>query len=242
LKYNISFPVIPLDDILYNPSFRINEIVSQIKPIRLFEEYLETGYYPFFKEGEESYHERLQQVVNHVLDVDLPATAKIDYQAVHHLRTLLSIISEIVPFKPNILKLSHQTGISRETMMKYLHLLEKADLLMLLKTGKQGISRLNKPEKVYLENTNLMYALTASDANRGSIRETFLCNQLSEGNSVEYPESGDFKVNDKFTIEVGGKNKTRKQIAGVPDSFIAADNIEYAYQNTIPLWLFGFLY
>lgn len=241
-KYNISFRPFGLEEILFDTAELIPPILNQIKPIKLFEEYLQKGYYPYFIEDEHSYLDRLKQTVNQILDVDLPAVEKIDYDAIRNIRTLLSVIAEIVPFKPNILKLSLQLGVSRETLMKYLHLLSGADLMMLLASGKHGTSRLNKPDKIYLNNANLMYALARDQVNQGTLRETFVFNQLRENNSVAYSEKGDFLVADKYIIEVGGMNKSRKQIAGISNSFIAADNIEYAQQNKIPLWLFGFLY
>lgn len=241
-KYGHAFPVLTLGEILEDPSASIDPILQELKPIRLFEEYIKWGYYPFFSEGTEEYHVRIRQVVNHVLDVDLPSVEGIGFNTVHHLRTLLAVISEITPFKPNILKLSKQVEISRETLVRYLYLLERADLLLLLRSDVRGISKMNKPEKVYLNNPNLCYALTHHEVNTGSIRETFFYNQLHEGHKVLYAPVGDFIVDDLYTFEVGGKNKKQKQIAGVEKAYIAAANIEYNYQNRIPLWLFGFLY
>jgi uncharacterized protein len=152
------------------------------------------------------------------------------------------VIAELVPFKPNMVKLSNQIGISRETLLRYLYLLEKADLLLLLHSGTSGISQMNKPEKVYLKNPNLAYVLSHKFVNIGNVRETFLYNQLKVRHKVSYPASGDFQVDGKFTIEVGGKNKTKKQIAGIENGYVASDNIEYNTGNKIPLWLFGFLY
>jgi hypothetical protein len=228
--------------VLHHPAGHITGILKETRPVKMFEEYIRYGYYPFFAEDEESYYERLKQTVNHVLEVDLPSVENIDYTAVHHLRILLSVISEIVPFKPNILKLSQQVGVSRETLLKYLHLLAKADILMLLESGTKGISRLNKPEKVYLNNSNLMYSLSHHFINTGTSRETFLFNQFLDNYPVDYSKSGDFLVDNKYTVEVGGMNKSGAQVSGTENSFIAADNIEYATQNKIPLWLFGFLY
>ncbi len=242
LKYKHQFSVITLEQLLHNPTPFITPILQEIKPIKLFEEYLQKGYYPFFMEDEQIFYERLKQTVTHVIESDLPSVEKIDYNAVHHLRTLLSIISEIVPFKPNIVKLSNQVGVSRETLMKYLYLLARADLLMLLQSGTRGISRMNKPDKIYLNNPNLIFALSDTQVNAGTTRETFLYNQLRESHTVSYTEKGDFRVANKYSIEVGGKHKTPKQMTGVENAFIAADNIEFAYQNKIPLWLFGFLY
>lgn len=242
LKYTQTFPVISLDEILENPSKNIQNILKKIRPVKHFEEYIRLGYYPFFIEGEAEYHVRLKQVVNHVLDSDLPSTEAIDYQAVYYLRKLLTVISEIVPFKPNILKLSKQVSLSRETLLRYLYLLERADLLLLLHTGTKGVSKMNKPEKIYLNNTNLAHALAGGQVNTGSIRETFFYNQLQVGHQVVHSPAGDFIVDGRYTFEIGGKAKSQKQVTGINNAFIAADNIEYNYQNRIPLWLFGFLY
>lgn len=242
LKYGHQFPEIQLEDMLSKAPVFISPILDKIKPIKYFEEYLQLGYYPFFTEGETEFSARLKQTVNHVLDNDLPSVENIDFNAIHYLRKLISILAEIVPFKPNILKLSQQIGISRETLMRYLYLLEKADLLMLLQTDKEGIVKMNKPEKVYLNNPNLIYALTDSSANLGTSRETFFFNQLKVSHLVKWTEKGDFAVDGKYIFEIGGKNKTSKQVAGIENAYVAADNIEYAYQNRIPLWLFGFLY
>jgi hypothetical protein len=236
------FPVLNLEQIVSSPSIYISEILTKIKPIKLFEEYLQTGYYPFFLENEQNFHIRLKQTVNHVLDNDLPSVEKIDFTSVHSLRKLLSILTEIVPYKPNILKLSKQVEVSRETLIKYLYLLSRADLLMLLQTDTLGISKLKKPEKIYLNNPNLAYAITDTQVNKGTLRETFFYNQLKEGHNVFYSSKGDFLINNKYIFETGGKNKTRKQIQNINNAYIAADNIEYAQGNKIPLWLFGFLY
>jgi len=154
----------------------------------------------------------------------------------------LAVITEISPFKPNILKLSTQIGVSRETLQKYLYLFSKADLLLLLQSDTRGISKMNKPEKIYLNNPNLIYALTDSVINKGTLRETFIFNQLRTLYQVTSSAKGDFTINQKYTIEVGGKNKKQKQIAGLQNAFIVSDNIEFAHHNVIPLWLFGFLY
>lgn len=242
IKYGHHFPVLQLEDILENPMKLISEILKKIKPIKLFEEYLKSGFYPFFTEGEAEYGIRLKQTVNHILDNDLPSVELIDYQAVLKLRKLVSILSEIVPYKPNISKLSEQVGVSRETLVKYLHLLERADLLMLLRSSTHGISKMNKPEKVYLNNPNLISALASHTYEVGTVRETFFMNQLQVSHNVQYSAKSDFVVDNKFTFEVGGKNKNRKQIAGIENAYIAADNIEFSSQNKIPIWLFGFLY
>lgn len=242
LQQKRTFPVLALGEILENPLKQIQPILQEIKPIKLFEEYVQFGYYPFFSDGLEEYGFRIKQIVNYVIDADLPSVERVDFNGTHHLKTLLSVISEIVPFTPNISKLSNQVGVSRETLMRYLNLLERADLLLLLQSGNRGISKMNKPEKVYLNNTNLFHALAQEKPNVGSLRETFFYNQLRVGHKVSYPAVGDFIVDGKYTFEIGGKNKAQKQIEGIENAFIAADNVEFSHENRIPLWLFGFLY
>ncbi|MFO7923213.1 MAG: AAA family ATPase [Bacteroidales bacterium] len=242
LKYQIRFPVFTLEDILTRAQEIIPEILEKIKPVRLFEEYLEYGYYPFFIEGEDEFHDKLRQTVNQVVETDLPASAPIDFSAVNNIKKLLSILAEIVPYKPNIVKLSQQVGVSRETLIRYLYLLGKADLLALLQSDKHGMSKMNKPDKIYLNNPNLIRALSYKSANPGTMRETFFLNQLQAGHLVTSSGAGDFLVDNKYIFEIGGKNKGRKQVAGVKNAFVASDNIEYAHHDKIPLWLFGFLY
>lgn len=242
LKHKKDLPVISLEQLLHEPARHTATILEAVKPIKLFEDYLESGYYPYFMEGEKGYHTRMRQTVNQVLESDLPAVENMDYQAVFHLKRLLSVITEIVPFKPNIHKLSRQLGLSRPTLMKYLSLLERANLLMLLQPNTHGISRMNKPEKIYLNNTNLMFALTDGTVNKGTLRETFFLNQVASHSHVRGAEKGDFLIDGKYTVEVGGRNKPGRQVEGIPNAFIAADNIEHPHGNMIPLWLFGFLY
>ena len=242
LKYDYHFPVFKLDDLLTDTPKKIPVILEKIKPLKPFEEYLQFGYYPFFREGEAEFQDRLNKTVNHLIDSDLPSVENINFTTVHSLRKLISVLAEIVPYQPNIVKLSQMIGISRETLMRYLYLLEKADLLILLQAGTRSISKMNKPEKIYLNNPNLINSLTFTRPSMGTLRETFFLNQLQVSHSVNWSDQSDFLVDDKYTFEIGGKNKTRKQIAGITDAFVAADNIEYAQQNKIPLWLFGFLY
>jgi len=241
-KYGFTFSAFTLSELLQNATKISEELNAEIKPLKYFEQYLKKGYYPFFAEDTENYYQRIEQTVNQVIEGDLPSIEHINYTAVYNLRKLLSVISELVPFKPNVSQLSKQLGIDRETFIKYLQWLHKAELLLLLQTNKFGLNKLNKPEKIFLNNTNLLYALCENNPNTGTLRETFFYNQLKEKHSVQYTEQGDFLIDSFYTFEIGGKNKTNKQITDIPNAFIAADNIEYAYKNTIPLWIFGFLY
>jgi predicted AAA+ superfamily ATPase len=151
-----------------------------------------------------------------------------------------------VPFIPNTSNLAEQIGINRQTLLSYLLFLDEAHVTMNLYKLARGTNALQKPDKIYLENTNLMYLFTGNTTTTGNVRETFLMNQLKESHEIKYPETGDFLVDDQYLIEVGGKNKTSKQLqqnkVQAENCFIAADNIEYGYGNKIPLWLFGFLY
>lgn len=229
-----SFSCFELDDLLNNAPNRIPAILERIKPIKPFEEYLQFRYYPFFREGEAEFQNRLKQTVNHLLDSDLPSVENIDINAVHYLRKLISILAEIIPYKPNIVKLSQKVGVSCETLERYLYLLEKADLLILLQISTHGISKTNKLEKIYLNNSNLVNSLADTRSNQGTLRETFFLNQLKVLHSINWSDKNDFLVDDKYTFKIGGKNKNRKQITGIENAFVAVDNIEYAQQNKIP--------
>ncbi|MDZ7742448.1 MAG: AAA family ATPase [Bacteroidota bacterium] len=236
------FEKFSLQDFLTDHKDIAFEISSKLKVLPLFKSYLNNGYFPFFKENPANYLSRLAEIVNMVLEVDIPAQRSIKREAIPKLKKLLYIISNSVPFKPNIQKLSEITGITRNTIVTYINYLEEAAILNLLHTDVAGIGYLRKPEKIYLENTNLNYALSDSKPETGNLREAFFLNQLKKNHSLTYAKSGDFKVDDKYFFEIRGKNKTAKQIAGISNAYIAADDIETGIGNKIPLWLFGFLY
>jgi len=184
----------------------------------------------------------LETVINLIIEVDLPQHVKIEYSTINKLKKLLFVLSESVPFQPNISKLSNKLDTSRDNLLKYLDLLQKAELIKLLRSNTIGVSYLSKPQKIYFSNNSLMLAVSKDNVNIGTIRETFFLNQLSVKHSVTYPPNGDFLIDNKYTFEIGGKNKTRKQIIGIENAYIAADDIEIGFQNKIPIWLFGFLY
>jgi predicted AAA+ superfamily ATPase len=231
-----------LDEILADVSGITSQFPGDIRPVKILKEYLHTGYYPFFIEGHSFYHERLRQTVNTVLETDLPAIFNIDFHSVLKLKKLLAVISSVVPYRPNISKLAEQVGVTRDTLLRYFYYLDKARVISLLTRDATGINYLNKPEKLYLDNTNLMYALTGDEPETGNLRETFFFNQVSVKHKVTCSLKGDFSVDNKFVFEVGGKGKTGKQVAGIENAFIVRDNTEVGYKNMIPLWLFGFLY
>jgi len=242
LKYRISLQSYSLKQILSESKKIGSEILDKIKPLKFFEDYLKFGYYPFFIESEKNYYDKLTNILNLVLESDLPTIFKIDYYSVMKIKKMLSVLSRIVPYKPNIEKLALQADTTRDTLLKFLFYLEKAGIVKWLSKDTFGINYLNKPDKLYLNNTNLMYALTNEKPDTGNLRETFFLNQLLVKHSVSYPGKGDFLVDGKYLFEVGGSSKNTKQIAGLENAFIAADDIEFPDGRKIPLWLFGFLY
>ncbi len=237
-----NFATYSLDQILQSPGEISRDIVSHIRPLRYFADYLNSGYYPFFLEDRVHYHSRIEEVVRFILDVELPQLRGTDIANIPKLKQLLQIIAESVPFTPNVSKLAARMHIERNTLATYLHYLGEAQLtLNLFKQGK-GISRLQKPDKIYLENTNLLHVLAPQNVDSGTIRETFFINQLTDGHTLTYAEKGDFIVDGKYTFVIGGKHKTQRQISNLENAFIVADDIEYGVGPKIPLWMFGFLY
>lgn len=241
LKYSIVLPVISLDDILTNHEKLVSIYLDRIKPFKYFEEYLKEGYYPYFMQEKEYYHQQLLETINVVLETDLPAIYNIDFNSVIKLKKLLFVVSDLVPFIPNINKLANQIGTTRDSLLKYLFILHNAHILSWIGSDSFGINFMKKPDKLYLNNTNIAFALN-SDTNTGTIRETFFYNQLQVSHQLTYPKKGDFMIDNKYLFEIGGKSKNYNQISGIENSFVAADDIEYGFGNKIPLWLFGFLY
>jgi predicted AAA+ superfamily ATPase len=236
------FQAFLLQDILTRQKEISDEILAKIKPLQFFEEYLQKGYYPFFTEGKNKYYERLEEVVNLILEIELPLLRNVEVAYIPKVKQLLQIIAESVPFIPNVSKLSERIDIHRNTLLTYLFYLQETKLTSQIHKDISGINKLQKPEKIYLENTNLAYALAETNTDTGNIRETFFLNQLAYNHTVEYPNQCDFWVDKKYLFEVGGKSKSGRQMTGANNAYIAADNIEYGFANKIPLWLFGFLY
>lgn len=242
LKSGVQLPKVELEDLFQNHVQLSIEINRTIRPLRYFEEYLKTGYFPYFQEVPSLYYHRIEEVINMTLEVELPLLRKVEVSYVSKLKQLLQIISESVPFIPNVSKLSERIGVNRNTFTTYLFFLQEANLTRNIYKDASGITLLQKPDKIYLENTNFQYALAPKNTEKGSIRETFLVNQLSYQYQVEYVDQGDFLIDRTYTLEVGGSGKTKKQIPGIPNSFIVSDDLEYGTGTKIPLWMFGFLY
>ena len=239
---NKSLPVYSLNEILENHIEISETIISQLKPLQFFDAYLRNGYYPFFLEQPELYYIRLEEVLNMILDIELPLLRGIDVSYVSKLKQLLLVVAESAPFIPNVSKLSERIGINRNTFITYLHYLQEAHITHHLYRDIAGITRLQKPDKIFLENTNLMYAFASDNANIGNVRETFFFNQVAYSHKIELPQDGDFRIDGKYLFEIGGKGKGFSQIEKYNDSYVAADDLEYGTGNKIPLWLFGFLY
>ena len=233
-------PTLTLEDVLHNHSTIATHISNQLPVMKHFEKYLVYGYYPFYKEEGDGFAERLENVVNTIIQVEMPSVAKISYELVYKIKILLGILAELNPFTLNVSNLAGKLGVSRDSVYKMLDLLQKAGLIRRLYQKSTGMKILQKPEKILFDNTNLMYALSPH-TDIGTVRETFVANMLAS-HRLSMPEMGDVLVDDKYLFEVGGKKKGYHQIADFPNSFVVADGIDVGIGNKIPLYLFGMLY
>ena len=239
----ITFPIYTLEEILKNHVKIAREIVAILPtPIKEFKNYLQYGNYPYFLENKESYLFKLTQTIQLILELDLSAIENITYDDSRKIKKLLVAIAQSVPFTPNISKLSERLGMSRVFLINAIKLLNRADLVMELFKPTKGVGALTKPEKLYLNNTNLIFALDKKQAEIGTLRETFFANQMKHLHEIHLAEKGDFIINKKYIFEIGGKNKPTKQLKGIKNSFVVRDDIEVGGLNIIPLYLFGFLY
>ena len=241
LEQVIDIEPIPLIELLKNHVSHAMRIVKEIKVAPLFEAYLEHGCYPFYRESVEDFAPRLREVVSLVIDTDLPSVENVSFETVQKVKRLLMLISERVPFVPNMSELWKQLETNNELGLRMLYALDKAQILGLLTSKAKNYKYLFKPDKIFLGNPNLMHAL-CSLVDKGNERETFFFSQLSLANDLKYPKNGDFLVNDKYLFEVGGKRKNFEQIADMPNSYLAVDDTEVGVGNRIPLWMFGLLY
>ena len=233
--HNYETEVYSLDQIINN-EVKLENIQH---PLPLFNDYLKRGYYPFGVENEMNL--RLGQIIVQTLESDIPQYANLNVGTSRKLKRLLSIIAESVPFKPNFSKISEMIGVSRNSLDDYFSFMEKAGLIGQLRNETSGIRGLGKVDKVYLDNTNIIFNLVGDKSNVGNLRETFFFNQMRVENEVISSRKADFVI-DNYTFEVGGKNKQQKQIEKDGKSFVVKDDIEYGYRNVIPLWAFGLNY
>lgn len=233
---NIKVDIYTLEEVLSNKI----ELDESFRPLVYFRKYLEKGYYPFAIEDD--YEEKLANVVTKTLETDIPEYANMNVSTGRKLKKLMTVIAESVPFKPNMVTLAEVLGVSRNNVADYLLYIEEAGLITQLRDQTGGVRSLGKVDKVYLENTNLIYTLARKEnAEIGNVRETFFMNQLRVVNDPIVSPVSDFLVNG-ITFEIGGRNKKQKQIKDVENAYIVKDDIEYGSLNIIPLWQFGLLY
>ena len=238
---DIKFPSFTLEDIYTNHINIAFEINEKIKPFEYFGNYLKYGYYPFYKQNKDLYNQKLYEIINVVLESDLPIIFNIETKNIFKLKKLLSMICQSKPYELNIAKLSTKIEINRNTLYHYLHYLQAGSLTKMIRQVSKGDGILIKPEKLYLNNTNLNFSYCDS-SDIGTIREEFFVNQVGSVAKINYSKIGDFLIDDRVVIEVGGKGKGFNQIKDIPNSFVVSDDIEIGSGNKIPLWLFGFLY
>ncbi len=245
LEFNkiFKYKAVSLERILKQHVQITKEIVSKTLILPAFQKYLKYGYYAFYYEDKEKYYERLKNVISVIMESDIPAVIDIPFVSVNKMKKLLSVLTTSSPYTPNLTALGKKIGITdQRTLLRYMTYLEKAMLVRSLRRKAAGNTILRKPEKVYISNTNLAYALEPDQIDKGTLREIFFYSQTANVGSVSLPNHGDFLLNNKYIIEVGGKNKSNEQIVGLENAFLALDDIEHGVFNKIPLWLFGFLY
>lgn len=231
------------DEILANPHEICSKINDICRPVPLFHEYLQFGYYPYYKESPEHYYQRIESTVNYTLEAELPMLCGVEVYNVRKLKSLLGVLSSNVPYQTDMTKLALQLQASRNTVAAYLTYMSKAKIISLLYSDVDSLKKMQKPDKIYLDNPNLLYALTLGDVEIGTARETFVVNQFSQSHMVEYAkQSGDFRVNRKYIFEVGGHGKDFSQIADIPNSYILADDIETPIGKKLPIWIIGLMY
>ncbi len=239
-----------IEEVFKNHITIANKILEEIKPLAHFNDYLNHGCYPFMLQGDDNYNHLLMGIINQILEVDLPYSTNINFSQIDKVKKLVYLLSTSVPLKPNISKLATATEVSRPTLLEYIHYLELGSLTNSVNQKARGYGVINKPDKLFMYNTNLMRAISQS-SEKGTQRETFFVNQIKSSlynkaslidENILLSGQGDFKVLNQYTVEIGGKNKSFEQIKDIPNSFVVADDIEMGFGAKIPLWLFGFLY
>ena len=241
LKLGLNLPSFSLEEILQNHIKIIDSLSEKFLPLEHMQEYLTFGYYPFYFKDQNQYLRQLNAVINQTIDIDLVNLGLVKQSFTNKLKKLLLIISESNPFELNITKVAANIEVSRNTLYAYLQHLDKVGLVNIVGSSKKGISKLSKPEKLYLNNTNIFYTF-ATESKIGTIRETFFVSQLKHLHTIEISDKGDFLIDKRYTFEVGGEGKSFKQIKDIEDSYLIIDTDSTENQYKIPLWLMGFLY
>ncbi len=241
LETSKKFHPFSLEELLKNHTKFSTKILAQIKPLIYFKSYLESGAYPFYKTSKNSYIQKLLTSSMQILETDLPMIYTISYDKINALKKMMIMLCQSEPYDVNISKLCAAVELNQRTLYKYLGILQVAGLIRVLGAKSNGVSIISKPEKLYLNNTNL-FSIFCNNAKKGTIRETFFLSLVSYSSTINYPKSGDFILDNKYIFEIGGKEKGYRQIKDIENSFVVADDIEIGFGNKIPLWLFGFLY
>jgi hypothetical protein len=240
--HNIKLPAYSLKEILANADEICEKVNEVCRPQKLFEEYLRVGYYPFYDGNETQYYSRLENVVTFIIEQEMVQHCNIDVAYTRKLKAMLLFLAGNVPYEVSIAKLSAYLELNRNTVLSYLSAMHRAELIYLLYSDNKSVTKMQKPDKIYIHNPNLLCMLS-EEAKIGTLRECFVVNQLATKHEIEYgKEQGDFKVDGKWTFEVGGADKSFAQIADIPNSYVLADAIELPIGKKLPLWLVGFIY
>ena len=242
IETNEKFPKLSLENILSNHTKYSQEIISKIKPLKYFKDYFNYGFYPFYLEDKEAVNMKLSEAISKTIDIDLLKIYNIDSKKLRNIKKILTLLCTSVPYKPNITTLANAVEVDPKTLYIYLDALQKGRIIRMISATSRGESIIKKPEKIYLDNPNIFKVLcTTPDI--GTLRESFFSGILSNSqHNITASKKGDFIIDEKYIIEVGGKNKTFKQIKDMENSYVVADDIEIGNGNKIPLYLFGFLY
>ena len=241
LKLGLNLPSFSLEEILQNHIKITDSLSEKFLPLEHMQEYLTFGYYPFYFKDQNQYLRQLNAVINQTIDIDLVNLGLVKQSFTNKLKKLLLIISESNPFELNITKVAANIEVSRNTLYAYLQHLDKGGLVNIVGSSKKGISKLSKPEKLYLNNTNIFYTF-ATESKIGTIRETFFVSQLKHLHTIEISDKGDFVIDKRYTFEVGGEGKSFHQVKEIKNSYLIIDTDSTENQYKIPLWLMGFLY
>ncbi len=243
LSKSITLKSYSLDEILTDHVNIAYELLEKFNLTLLFREYLKSGYYPFYFEDKESYLIRLNETINTVIEVDIPSIFPIEYDSISNIKKLVRLVCNSHPYTPNIKELLHRMdmGDNYKGLYRFLDYLHKAKVLNVMRASTKGDNIFTKPDKVYLNNTNL-HSAYCDMSQKGTVREVFFASMLIDRYVLEIPKKGDFLVDDKYVFEVGGRSKGFKQIKDLPNSYVVADELEIGSGSKIPLWLFGFLY
>jgi len=239
---SIELPVHTLQEALEDADAVCDEVCKVCHPQPLFEEYLRAGYYPFYDGDEQEYYSRIENVVSFIIDQEMTQLCGVDPSYTRKLKAMMLFLANNVPYDVNIAKLASYLELNKNTVLSYLASMQKAELLHLLYADNKSVTKMQKPDKIYVHNPNMLCALS-SKLNVGTQRECFVVNQLSVGHTVEYGKTqGDFLIDGKITVEVGGQDKSFDQIADIPNSYILADSMEFPVGKKLPLWVVGLLY